>query len=308
MPSRRPVVRGLVALALHLVAAVAGSVTALADEPSLIEPGAKVERVVAGMGMKFLEGPAWLEREKKVVFSDIPNGKIMQWSADGGLSVYRETEQSNGNELDMEGRLVSCQGGGRNIVRAEADGTIKVLVDRFEGKRFNQPNDLAVRSDGTIYFTDPAYGAVKDRELPGCWVYRLDPQTGDIKAILKDLALPNGIVFSPDETRIYISDYYGKNVIRCYDVAADGTLGEKRWEIPQGSDGMTVDEQGNLYTTGPGVMVFSPDGKKLEQIMGGGTNVCFGGDDYRTLFITGGNALHSVRMKIPGHRPKKKAG
>lgn len=294
-----------VLLLTSVVPAAASWPTAAADETSLLEPGAKVKTLASGMGMKFTEGAAWLEGPKKVVFSDIPNGKIMEWTEEGGLKVFRESEQSNGNEVDMQGRLVSCQHGGRNLVRAEPDGTIKVLVDRFEGKKFNSPNDLAIRSDGTIWFTDPAYGVNGTAELPGSWVFRFNPETGDIQAIVKDLPRPNGIVFSPDEKRVYISDFYGKNVIRCYDVTPEGTLGEKRFEIPQGSDGMTVDEQGNLYTTGPGVTVFSPDGKKLETIMGGGTNVCFGGEDHRTLFITGGNALFSVRMKVAGHRPKK---
>lgn len=289
----------------------------VAQEVSFVEPGAEVKKLAGGM--KFTEGPVWLPKEKKVVFSDIPNSKLMQWSAAGGLSEYRQSEQSNGNILDLEGRLVTCQHSGRNLVRTEPDGTITVLVDKFEGKRFNSPNDVAVRSDGSLWFTDPAWGLTGPHEIPGHWVYKLDVKTGKVEAIVKDLPMPNGIVFSPDETRIYIADTGGNMrhpdaqfhklpaVIRCYEVTADGKLGKKLFEIPEGSDGMKVDVEGNLYTTyGGKVNVFSPDGKKLQAIdvPEGPANICFGDDDFRTLYITARTSLYSLRMKNAGAKSK----
>ena len=139
----------------------------------LLSSEAKVERLATGM--KFTEGPVWLPEKGILVFSDIPNSKLMQWSVDGGLKEFRESENSNGNLLDLEGRLLSCQHSGRNIVRTEADGSLTVVVDKFDGKRLNSPNDLAVKSDGTIWFTDPSYGLGRSPgELDGKWVYRLD--------------------------------------------------------------------------------------------------------------------------------------
>ena len=287
---------------------------------SLVAPGAKVEKLAGDM--KFTEGPAWFPEKELLVFSDIPNSKLMQWTAKDGLSVFRKSDHANGNILDLEGRLISCQHSGRNIVRTGADGKIEVLVSKFEGKKFNSPNDVAVRSDGTLWFTDPPWGlwsTGKDPEIPGHWVYRLDPKSGDIEAIVTDLAMPNGIVFSPDEKRIYIADTGGHprhpnpeyrktpSSIRCYEVTDEGKLGKKLFTIPEGSDGMAVDVKGNIYTTHAGrVNVFSAGGKKLEEIAvpEGPANVCFGGDDMKTLFITARTSLYSVRMTIAGAKPK----
>ena len=289
----------------------------LVGEESLVEPGQKVEKLAGGM--KFTEGPVWLSHEKKLVFSDIPNSKLMQWSKKDGLSVFRKSEQANGNILDLEGRIISCQHGARNVIRIEADGTTTVLADKFEGKRFNSPNDAAIRSDGTIWFTDPPWGLTEQPELPGHWVYKLDPKTKRVDVVYKYLAMPNGIVFSPDEKRIYIADTGGHErhpdpefrklppSIQCYEINADGGLGKKLFHIDSGSDGMTVDVRGNLYTTFAGhVNVYDADGTNLEQIdvPEGPANVCFGGDDYKTLFITARTSLYSLRMKYAGAKLK----
>ena len=289
---------------------------AFADEPgSLVEPGAKVQKLAGDM--KFTEGPVWIPARKLLVFSDIPNSKLMQWSESGGLSVFRESEQSNGNILDLEGRLLTCQHAGRNIVRTEADGKITVVADKYEGKRLNSPNDLAIRSDGTIWFTDPPWGLTGPREVPGNWVFKLDPKTGKVEPVIKDLAMPNGINFSPDESRLYVADTGGNERqpdpelrklpggIHCYEVSKDGVLGKKLFKIDQGSDGMTVDVQGNLYTTHGKIHVYNADGKKLETIdvPEGPANCTFGGDDYKTLFITATKSLYSVRMKNAGAKP-----
>jgi gluconolactonase len=269
--------------------------------------------------MKFTEGPVWLPNEKKLVFSDIPNSKLMQWSAKDGLSVFRKSENANGNILDLEGRIISCQHGARNLVRIEADGSTTVLADKFEGKRFNSPNDVAVMSDGTLWFTDPPWGLTGPHEIPGHWVYKLDPKTGKVDVVHKSLAMPNGIVFSPDETRIYIADTGGHKrhpdpkfhklpaSIQCHEIGEDGKLGKKLFHIDAGSDGMAVDVKGHLYTTHAGnVHVYDADGKELEEIEvpEGPANVCFGGDDFKTLFITARTSLYSVRVKYPGAKPK----
>ena len=279
---------------------------------SVVEPGAKVQKLASGL--KFTEGPVWLPAEKKVVFSDIPNSKLMQWQEGKGLSEFRTSEQSNGNILDREGRLITCQHAGRNLVRTEKDGKITVLADKYDGKRFNSPNDVAERADGTLWFTDPSWGLTGPGEIPGHWVFKLDPKTGKVEPVIKDLAMPNGIVFTPDGSRLYVSDTGGNKKhpdpayhklpasIRCYEVAKDGTLGKVLFSIPEGSDGMKLDAKGNLYITHSKVKVYSPEGKLLEEIAvpEGPANLCFGGDDGKTLFITARTSLYSVRVVNPG--------
>lgn len=295
--------------------AVMGHAAMAAGETSFVAEGAQVTKLAGDM--KFTEGPVWLPAEKILVFSDIPNSKWMQWKDGSGLSVYRPSEQANGNILDLEGRLISCQHQARNLVRIEKDGEITVLADRFEGKRFNSPNDVAVRSDGTLWFTDPPWGLSEPGELPGHFVFKFDPKTGQVEAVIKDLAMPNGIVFSPDESRLYVADTGGNARhpdpafhklpagVHCYEVTQDGQLGKKLFTIPEGSDGLKVDAQGNLYTTHGNVKIYDPTGKLLEQIdvPEAPANLCFGGDDYKTLFITARTSLYSVRMVNPGVKP-----
>ncbi|QDU28214.1 Gluconolactonase precursor [Anatilimnocola aggregata] len=303
-------------LSCSFIAVVALAMTLRAEEAeSLVASGAKIEKLASGM--KFTEGPAWFPAKKTLVFSDIPNSKLMQWREGEGLSVFRPSEQANGNILDLDGRLVSCQHAARNLVRTETDGTISVLVDKFDGKRFNSPNDVAVRSDGTLWFTDPPWGLTGAAEVPGHWVYKFDPATKTVVPVVKDLAMPNGINFSPDETRLYIADTGGHAKhpdpafhklpagVHCYEVSKAGELGKKLFTIKEGSDGMTIDVKGNLYTTHGGVNIYNADGKLLEKIEvpEGPANVCFGGEDMRTLFITARTSLYSIRMKNPGAKP-----
>lgn len=297
-----------------LLVVIANSARAEIDS-SLIAPDSKVQKLAGDM--KFTEGPVWLPAQQTLVFSDIPNSQLMQWKA-GSLSVFRPSEQANGNILDLEGRLISCQHAARNLVRTEADGSITVLADKYDGKRLNSPNDVAVKSDGTLWFTDPPWGLTGPAELPGHWVFRLDPATGKVEPVVKDLAMPNGINFSPDESRLYIADTGGHTKhpdpafhklpggIHCYEVNQSGLLGKKLFTIEQGSDGMTVDQQGNLYTTHGGVVIYNADGQLLEKIEvpEGPANVTFGGADYQTLFITAKTSLYSVRMRNAGAKPK----
>lgn len=301
--------------ACSLFLAAAG---AKADDANLLlEPDAKVKKLASGL--KFTEGPAWLPGAKKLIFSDIPNSNIMQWTEADGLSVFRKSEEANGNILDLQGRIVSCQHAGRNLVRAEPNGAITVLADKYDGKKFNSPNDVAVRSDGTLWFTDPSWGLKEKAEIPGHWVFKLDPKSGKVDPVIKDLPMPNGIVFSSDESRLYVADTGGNTrhpdpafhklpaSIHCYAIDKDGRLGKTIFIIKQGSDGMKLDVQGNLYTThGNQVHVYNADGKPVGRIEvpENPANLCFGGDDFKTLFITARTSLYSVRVKNPGAKPK----
>ncbi len=287
---------------------VVGTNTLWADHhaglKSLLAEDAKVTKLA--LGMKFTEGPVWLPNKKIVVFSDIPNSKLMQWSEQGGLKEFRVSEQSNGNLLDLEGRLLTCQHAGRNVVRTEKDGSITVLVDRFDGKRLNSPNDIAVKSDGTLWFTDPSYGLRgKPGEIDGKWVYRFDPKSKSVSVVSKHFDMPNGIVFSPDEKRLYVSDTGKLGKVLVFDVKVGKELSEPVIEIDIRSDGMCVDEKGNLYTTASGgVHVYDPTGKKLGviEVAEKPANVCFGGGDFKTLFVTARTSLYSVPLLVKGAR------
>jgi gluconolactonase len=298
-----------------VILSLATALSALAlsvQAASLVEPGAKVQKLAGGM--KFTEGPVWLPEESKVVFSDIPNSKLMQWSKKDGLSVFRKSEQANGNILDLQGRIISCQHAARNIIRIDKSGKAKILTEKFKGKRFNSPNDVAVWKDGTLWFTDPPWGLRAPHEIPGHWVYKLDPETGKVEVLIKNLAMPNGIVFSPDGLRLYVADTGGHkrhpdpkyhdypDTVTCYAVSKKGKLGKKLFTIDEGSDGMAVDVKGNLYLTHGQVQVYDADGKKLEtiEVPEKPANVCFGGKDYKTLFITARTSLYQVRLAHAG--------
>ncbi len=274
---------------------------------SLVAADAKVEKLAGGL--KFTEGPVWLPDRKILVFSDIPAAALMQWSEAGGVAKFRPSENANGNTLDAAGRLITCQHSARNIVRTEKDGTLTVLVDRHEGKRFNSPNDVAVKSDGTLWFTDPPYGLPKGqaKELEGNWVYRFDPATKRTTVVCKDFDMPNGIAFSPDEARLYIADSGKGQRVGAFEVKPDGTLGTALWWAEGGSDGMRVDGKGNLYTTAAdGVRIYNPDGKRLATIAipEQPANCAFGGEDFKTLFITARTGLYRVRLNVAGARLK----
>lgn len=276
------------------------------DLTAVVAPGVEAKQL--GTGLKFTEGPVWIPSEKRLVFSDIPASLQMQWTEDGGVAEFRKVEATNGNLLDLEGRLISCQHAGRNVVRWNEDGTAEVLADRWEGKRFNSPNDLAVRSDGSIWFTDPSYGlGGKPGEIDGRNVYRLAPD-GSVTVVYDGFDMPNGIAFSPDEKRVYISDTGKVGVVRAFDVKADGTgiVPEPVFELGVRCDGMCIDAKGHVYTTAAGGLhVFDAAGGKLGVIPvpEHPANVCFGGGDYRTLFVTARTSLYAIPAKIPGAKP-----
>jgi len=272
---------------------------------AIIEADARVEKLASGM--KFTEGPVWLPKQSKVVWSDIPNSVQMEWTREGGLKKFRDVEATNGNLLDLEGRMLSCQHGGRNVIRTEADGTITVLADEFEGKKFNSPNDLAIRSDGAIFFTDPSYGLKgREAEIDGKWVYQLHPD-GKVEVLYKGFDMPNGIAFAPDEKRVYVADTGQVGTVRAFAVPESGAFGEPLFELPVRCDGLCVDVKGNLYLTSKGgIHLYTGDGEKIGIIPTEEhpANVCFGGAEYRTLFITARTSLYSVRVKNAGAKPK----
>ena len=302
---------------LSWVALVGLAGTGRAQQPSLDD--LEVKKIASGMA--FTEGPVWFPKERFLVFSDIPRSKLMKWSLESGLELYRDCEQSNGNLLDLEGRLLTCQHGARNLIRSVKGGEVTVLADRYDGKRLNSPNDVAVQSDGTLWFTDPPWGLANQREgreLEGHWVYRLDPESRDLRVVIRDLAMPNGIALSPDEKRLYVADTGGHPshpdpglhrkpaTLSAYEIGADNELSkEPAWRVQTLCDGMCVDEHGNVYATGRGVTVWKPDGTAIGAIKvpEQPANVCFGGVDYKTLFITARTSLYCVDLDVAGSIP-----
>lgn len=277
-------------------------VTTLPDD--IVSPGAKLERVVTGL--TFTEGPVWVGATGGggyLAFSDIPNSTIHKWSPGAGLSVLRKpSNQTNGNTLDRQGRLISCEHEGRRVVRTESDGSVTVLADAYEGHKLNSPNDAAVKSDGTIWFTDPPYGV--DRKLveqPHNYVFRLDPETKKLVAVAADFDMPNGICFSPDERTLYVADSGRPHHIRAFEVKGDNTLGAGRVlaVIDQGvPDGIRCDAAGRVWSSaGDGAQVFSPEGKLLGRVLCPETpaNLAFGGKEGRTLFLTARTSVYSLQ-------------
>jgi gluconolactonase len=273
-------------------------------------------------GCRWAEGPVWFADLNCLIWSDIPNERMMRYSQDGDVSVFRpRSDFTNGNTRDNQGRLISCQHGARRVVRTEIDGKITVLADSYQGKRLNSPNDVVVKSDDTIWFTDPSYGIMSnyegfkaEPEQETRNVYRLDPKTGSLTVVASDFGQPNGLAFSPDESRLYIADSWSSHDpdwpahIRSFDVGADGTLsgGSELCVTGKGlPDGFRVDVAGNIWTSaGDGVHCFSPEGELLGKILVPQTvsNVTFGGPRRNRLFITATKSLYAVYTATMGSR------
>lgn len=270
-------------------------------------------------GFDWVEGPVWFGDANCLLFSDIPNNKIMRWTPGVGTSVYREpSNYSNGHTRDRQGRLISCEHGTRRVSRTEHDGSITIVADSFEGKRLNSPNDVVVKSDGTIWFTDPHYGIMtnyegfkSEQELP-CHVYKVDMDAGTIEAVLTDFACPNGLAFSPNEDRLYvvetgiIFDENAERHIRMFNVADDGKLtgGDVFHEINPGcADGIRLDSDGNVWSSaGDGVHCINPAGDLIGKILTPEmvSNICFGGRSKHQLFMTATTSVYSIRLNRQG--------
>lgn len=295
----------------------------------IIDPGfakyrlnlAKVERIATGM--RWSEGPVWFGDGRFLLWSDIPNDRIMKWEEETGVvSVFRRPSgNSNGNTRDRQGRLVTCEHLTRRVTRTEYDGAITVLADRFDGKRLNSPNDVVSRSDGSLWFTDPPFGLLgfyegrpANQELPAS-VYRLDPDTTALNMVIGDIQRPNGLAFSPDESKLYVVEAgVTPRVIRVYDVTSDGqqvTNGRTLVTAePDGTpDGLRVDVDGNLWVGWgmgsdglDGVSVFSPQGTLIGRIdlPERCANVCFGGRHRNRLFMCGSTSVYSLFVNTQG--------
>jgi gluconolactonase len=268
-------------------------------------------------GFDWVEGPVWFGDLNCLIFSDIPNDRMYRWIPGVGTSVFRSPSNfSNGNTRDRQGRLISCEHNGRRVTRTEYDGSITVIADHYQGKRLNSPNDVIAASDGAIWFSDPHYGigtnyegTKSEQELP-CNVYRVDP-SGEMKAVLTDFNCPNGLAFSPDETKLYVADT-GRMFtddprhIRVFDVGSKWKLsgGEVFHTIVPGcADGMRVDSDGNIWSSASdGVHCLAPDGRLLGKILVPQTvsNVCFGGRNGHVLFITASTSVYSVALNRRG--------
>jgi gluconolactonase len=276
---------------------------------SLFPKGAKI--CVFATGFRFAEGPIWLMEKGCLLFSDIPASRIYEIASDGKASVFKEPSgNSNGLTLDRQGRLIVCEHGNRRITRIEKDGNKTVLAASFQGKKLNSPNDVVVKSDGSIYFTDPPYGIEpEDQEQPIQGVYRISPEGDDLRVVADDFLCPNGLAFSPDEKRLYIDDSSERRHIRVFDVHADGTLAnggifyDMNVRQPGAPDGMKVDVHGHVYCTGArGVWVFDARGLHLGTIMTPEkpANCAWGDGDMRTLYITAQTSLYKIRVNVPG--------
>jgi gluconolactonase len=278
--------------------------------PRLIAPDARVEKLAGGL--QFVEGPVWRQEDGGyLIFSDIPANELKRWDRAGGVRTFRAPSGSaNGNTLDREGRLLSAEHTGR-ISRTEKNGTVVTVVDSVQGARLSSPNDVVVKSDGTIWFTDPTYGlGQRKQETPGNYVYRFDPATSSVTAVVRDAVQPNGLAFSPDERILYVADSGKPRHIRAFTVAADGTVDAGRVfaTIDRGGpDGIRCDEFGNVWSsTGDGAQAFSPNGALILRVVlpEAGANVAFGGPTGRTFFITARTSLYAVETLVRG-APRK---
>ncbi len=281
---------------------------------SCINMSARVEKLYEGC--RWAEGPAWFPAHRTVVWSDIPNDRILRWDeSTGQTSVFRSPAgNTNGHTVDRQGRLISCEHGNRRVTRTEHDGSITVIADNLDGKRLNSPNDVVVKSDGTIWFTDPPYGILSDyegnkseSEIGGCHVYCADPVNGTLRIVADDFEAPNGIAFSPDESKLYVTDTMAKpRILRVFDVRADNTLSEGAvfaTETNGGFDGFRFDTAGRIWmSAADGVHCLEQDGTVIGKVLVPEltANVVFGGRKRNRLFICGTTSLYSIMLPVNG--------
>jgi gluconolactonase len=270
-----------------------------------------------GVGFLFTEGPLWDAKERALLFSDMPGNQIRRWSARGGVKSFRKpSNMANGLAWDREGRLLACEHATSRVTRSEADGAITVIASHHDGKELNSPNDIVVKRDGGIYFTDPTYGRAefygvkREPELAFRGVYRADPDGGGLTLLADDFGQPNGLCFSADERLLFVNDTERQH-IRVFDVLPDGGLANSRvWAETTGEgagapDGMKIDSGGNLYCCGPGgIHVFDANAKCLGviRVPEYTANFNWGDADLKSLFITASTSLYRIRVKVAGRR------
>lgn len=262
---------------------------------------------------RWTEGPVYIPSGRYLLFSDIPNDRLMRWDeTDGSVSVFRSPAgYTNGHTLDRQGRLVSCEQGERRVTRTELDGSVTVLADRWRGKRFNSPNDVVVSGDGAVWFTDPPYGILSDYEghraepeIEGCHVYRVDPGSGEVERVADDFARPNGLAFSPDERTLYVDDT-ARGHIRAFSVDGGSLGGGGEFaKVPAGNpDGLRVDVRGRVWAAAADVFCFDPDGTHLGTLpipQPAVSNLVFGGPKRNRLFVTATNSVYSILLNTNG--------
>jgi len=260
------------------------------------------------------EGPLWWKEGRYLLFSDIHNNRRMKYVPGEKPTIFQEpTNRANGLTRDLQGRLIACEHDSRRVTRQELDGSLTVIANSFQGRRLNRPNDVVVKSDGCIYFTDPwtSPAAPEQWDLTFAGVYRITPDLGTLSLLVGDFVLPNGLAFSPDESVLYINDTRRRHS-RAFDLLPNGMLAKQTDRVfvelggdePGVPDGMKVDVEGNVYCGGAGgIWVMDARGTKLGRVVHGApatTNIAFGGDDWKTLYFTSRNHLGSVNVKIPG--------
>ena len=284
---------------VYPVLAVALLSTCLCQAASLIAEGAAVVKLAGNF--RFTEGPA-ADQAGNILFTDIPNNRIHRWSLEGKLSTFRENSGgANGLFFDKNGHVLACEGGGRRLVSIDAKGAPTVLADSYNHKPFNSLNDLWIAPNGRVYFTDPRYGNREGMEQDGEHVYSLSPDRKTVTRVINDMVRPNGLIGTPDGKTLYVTDNAGRKTFS-YRIQEDGSLAHKKLFAPEGSDGMTIDRLGNVYLTNRAVRIYNAEGTLIEsiQVPEGPANVCFGGKDRKTLFITARTSLYSVEMKVKG--------
>lgn len=292
---------------------------------AVIAPDTQLEKLCTGA--TWSEGPVYVEGENLVFWSDIPNNRLVAYSPDKGFHEFMKSSHfQNGHTIDLEGRIINCEHGRRCISRTNYRGETEILVDSFQGKRLNSPNDVVVKSDGSIWFSDPRYGILSnaegykaESEIGADYVYRFDPKTGEITAVATDTVRPNGLAFSPDESLLYVTDTAashdpnGRHEIRAYDVAADGKSLKGSGRVfavvnPGLPDGFRLDEAGRIYTSSDdSIQVYDPDGTLLgkffvpEKI----ANCTFGDADFQSLYIVASTSLYRLRLAVKGNIQRK---
>ena len=289
--------------ALIVLLSVTVAISYSAEKLSVVAPGAKLQKLAGGF--KFTEGPA-ADAKGNVFFTDQPNNRIYKWSVDGKLSVFHENPgRANGLYFDKNGNLLACADLNNELWLIDMKGNVTVLVKDYRGKKLNGPNDLWIDPKGGVYFTDPFYKRPYwergPMEQDGQLVYYLAPDRKKLIRVADDLVTPNGIIGTPDGKLLYVADIKAKKTY-VYTINDDGTLSNKKLFAEEGSDGMTIDNEGNVYLTTKDVSVYNRQGRNIERIEVAErpANVCFGGKDKNTLFITARTSLYSLRLRVKG--------